>query len=158
MLAIKGTSKKCKFKFLVIKFSNSIMKKVFLSLVALILLASFAAPVQHPLTCDSTLCKTGHHGHVQSGNIYKNGNLIESIMAPASVECDHVDHVGVKDGLDRCANCNRSEKGFSIYQCRGCNFIGCFKLSYVGKSSGCWTASRCPRCNKLNDYKMLGTL
>ena len=58
-----------------------------------------------------------------------------------------------------CPNCSNSEKGTSIHQCTNCNYIGCFKGGgLLSSSSGCYSGSRCPKCDKLNSSKQLGRL
>lgn len=53
-----------------------------------------------------------------------------------------------------CVGCGNSKKGFNIYQCRNCGYIGCYDSVFIFGSDGCFT-SNCPKCDK-NDYKHLG--
>lgn len=55
-----------------------------------------------------------------------------------------------------CPNCCNSEKGTSIHKCTNCGFIGCFKGGGLMSSpSGCYSSSRCPRCDKQNTSKQI---
>ena len=58
------------------------MKKTLFSLVVLLTLCSFIERISPKLPlADMTLCKTGHNGQVQAGDLYRKGSIIGSIIS-----------------------------------------------------------------------------
>ena len=55
----------------------------------------------------------------------------------------------------QCPNCRSESKDRSLYKCRKCGFIGCFKSGLLG-SSGCWKEGACPRCDSTSSWESFG--